>query len=62
LGSVVFYFFRGNFLFGLAAAVLWLLVLRFSFDVGWIRAFFISIIAYVFASLVSLLLGIPLLP
>jgi len=62
LGSVVFYFFRGNFLFSLAAAVLWLLVLRFSFDVGWIRAFLMSIIACAFASLVSPFLGIPLLP
>jgi hypothetical protein len=62
LGSIVFYFFRGNFLFSLAAALLWLLVIRFSFDVGWIRAFLISIIAYILASLVSAFLGIPLLP
>ena len=62
LGSIVFYFFRGSFLFSLAAAVLWLLVIRFSFDVGWVRAFLISIIAYVLASLVSAFLGIPLLP
>lgn len=62
LGSIAFYFFRGNFLFSLAAAVLWLLVIRFSFDVGWIRAFLISIVAYVLAYLVSWFLGIPLLP
>jgi hypothetical protein len=42
--------------------LLWLLVIRFSFGVGWIRAFLISIIAYVLASWVSALLGIPLLP
>lgn len=62
LGSIVFYFFRGSFLFSLAAVVLWLFVIRFSFDVGWIRAFLISIVAYVLAYLVSWFLGIPLLP
>jgi len=62
LGSIVFYFFRGNFLFSLAASLIWLLVLRFSFDVGWIRALLISMVAYVFAWLVSLLLGVPMLP
>jgi|GEM_PF-3162819 len=60
LGSIVFYFFRGNLLFSLAAAVLWWVVIRFSFDVGWARAFLISIVAYVLASLVTSL-GIPLL-
>ena len=62
LGSIVFYFFRGSFVFSLAAALLWLLVIRFSFKVGWIRAFLISIIAYVLAFVVSALLGMPLLP
>ena len=61
VGSAIFYFFRGYFLFRLAAFILWLLALRFFFDVGWFRAFLISLIAYVLASVVSLLLGIPLL-
>jgi len=62
LGSLIFYFFRGYFLFRFAALILWLLVLKFFFDVGWVRAFLISLVAYVLASLVSLILGIPLLP
>jgi hypothetical protein len=62
LGSAVFYFFRGNFLFSLAATIIWLLVLKFSFRVGWVRALLISMVAYVLAWLVSLLLGIPMLP
>jgi len=61
LGAAIYSFFRGSLVFQIAAMILWFLVLRFSFQVGWFRAAVISVVASFFVAVVSLILGVPLM-
>lgn len=60
-GSLVFGIFSGRLLFNLIAILVWLLLLKHFFNIGWLQAISASILAYFFSVLLSFLFGVQLI-
>ncbi|MGQ9514153.1 MAG: hypothetical protein ACUVTL_03780 [Thermoproteota archaeon] len=60
VGAAIFSLFSGRLLYTLIALILWLFVLKSFFNVDWVRALLIAIVAWILGAIVGWLLGVQI--